>query len=301
MARHRRAHDAQSDESQCCHVDLRFVVNVWLGLQPGQPAQPSGRGGLGFVFAADVAGVADAVEMLEQEGVVDLASARLVTPGVVGQLDVGDARQVLLHRRGQLAFHALHVIDVVLQEQVVAAHLVHKGQRLRRAVQVKAGNVEGVDRLDQQTDAVGAKLPGGVTQVADQGGAQHGGVGACRGLARQTVDLGDAQRSGVFDGAGHALAEFIHPVGQAGDAALARIPVARGQVVQHDLHTGLQRGVAHLLRGVGVGKEEFHRLETGFGGSFKTVDERLFGEEHGEVGGKLRHVGVLRLQRVAGR
>jgi uncharacterized MnhB-related membrane protein len=28
------------------------------------------------------------------------------------------------HRGGQLAFHALRVVDVVLQEQVVGAHLV---------------------------------------------------------------------------------------------------------------------------------------------------------------------------------
>jgi hypothetical protein len=40
--------------------------------------------------------VADAVEVREQELVVDLARARLVAARVVGHLDVPDARQVLL-------------------------------------------------------------------------------------------------------------------------------------------------------------------------------------------------------------
>ncbi len=41
MARHGRAHDAQSDESQCCHVDLRFVVNVCLFYSAASQPSPA--------------------------------------------------------------------------------------------------------------------------------------------------------------------------------------------------------------------------------------------------------------------
>ena len=69
--------------------------------------------------ATDMALVADAVEVREHEGVVDLARARLVAPRIVGELHMPDACQVLGKRRRELAFHALGVVDVVLNEQVV--------------------------------------------------------------------------------------------------------------------------------------------------------------------------------------
>src|SRR5574337_1245842 len=58
------------------------------------PAQPGLRGGGGLVLAADPAAVAQAVDVAEQPGVVDLPGAGLMPPRVVGELDVGDARQV---------------------------------------------------------------------------------------------------------------------------------------------------------------------------------------------------------------
>ena len=70
--------------------------------------------------------------MLEQERIVDFAGARLVAAGIVGELDMRDPRQVLLHRAGEIALHDLHVIDVVLQEEIVRADLVDELERLLR-------------------------------------------------------------------------------------------------------------------------------------------------------------------------
>ena len=170
--------------------------------------------------------VADAVEVREQEAVVDLAGARLVAARVVGELHVRDARQVLLQRRGQLAFHALRVVDVVLHVRVVGADLVEDRQRLRRAAQVEAGDVEGVDRLDQQPDARLLQLGRGVAQVGDEGAAQRRVARAERRLAGQAVELLHAERARVVDRLRHAVAELVDPIGQAGDAALAGVPVA---------------------------------------------------------------------------
>src|SRR5437867_8672731 len=66
-----------------------------------------------FVLAADPAVVADRVQESEQESIVDLAGAGFVAAWVVGELEVRDARQILLNGVGELAFHPLHVIDVV--------------------------------------------------------------------------------------------------------------------------------------------------------------------------------------------
>src|SRR5476651_2474353 len=88
------------------------------GSQRCAPAQASGRRLQRRIFAADPAVVADVVEQPEQVAVVDLAGARLVAARRVGQLDVFDQRQVGADRVAQFAFHALHMIDVVLQEQI---------------------------------------------------------------------------------------------------------------------------------------------------------------------------------------
>ena len=57
----------------------------------------------------------------QQEAVVDFARAGFVARGRIGDLHVRDPRQVALDRLGEVAFHDLHVIDVVLQEQVVGS------------------------------------------------------------------------------------------------------------------------------------------------------------------------------------
>src|SRR5215218_8371578 len=121
-----------------------------VGGEPG--GEPGRGGGRGLVLAADPAGVALPVERGEDEGVVDLARAGLVAPGVVGDLDVGDP--VLQPPEGvdEIALHDLRVVEVVLEVEVVRADLVHDLGRLRRPVEIEARDVAGVDRLDQEPD-----------------------------------------------------------------------------------------------------------------------------------------------------
>src|SRR5690606_19884388 len=76
------------------------------------PAQAFAGAGCGLVFAADPAVVAELVDEAEQPGVVDLARPRLVAARGVGDLRVGDPGQVPGDGVGELALHALHVIDV---------------------------------------------------------------------------------------------------------------------------------------------------------------------------------------------
>ena len=64
--------------------------------------------------------VADAVEMREEKVEVDLAAARLVAAGVVGDLDVADALDVRFQRARQITGDDLCVVDVVLQFHIAA-------------------------------------------------------------------------------------------------------------------------------------------------------------------------------------
>ena len=69
------------------------------------------------------------------------------------------------------------------------------------------------------------------TKVARSVVVGHAG----RRLAGEAVQLRHAERGRVLDGLRHAGAELVDPVRQAGDAALAGVPVAGRQVVQHQL------------------------------------------------------------------
>src|ERR1700761_4781577 len=80
-----------------CHLRLERMHRM-----PGQAFQ---RRRPRLVFAADPAAITDRIEMTEQEGVVDLAGARLMTAGIVGELDMGNARKMPLDGAGEIALH----------------------------------------------------------------------------------------------------------------------------------------------------------------------------------------------------
>src|SRR3954447_313738 len=100
-------------------MSIMSTVSSGLESLRGVPGQAFQRRSARLVFATDPAAIADRVEMAEQEGKVDLAGAGLVTTWIVGELDVRDLRQIFLHGTGEIALHDLHVIDVVLDKQIV--------------------------------------------------------------------------------------------------------------------------------------------------------------------------------------
>src|SRR3569623_1775597 len=97
-----------------CACDVISVLHQGFAVQPQQ--RVLGSRGRRLVFATDPAFVADAVEVREEERVIDLARARFAAARVVGDLHVRDAVEVTCQPVGDLAFHALRVVDVVLQE-----------------------------------------------------------------------------------------------------------------------------------------------------------------------------------------
>src|SRR5258707_1241729 len=105
-------------------------------------------------FASDPALVAELVEQVVEEGIIDLADIRLVAAGIAGDLDVADARHQALGALGEIALHDLAVIEVELQPRIVAGDAVEDADALRRRVEEIAGDVARVDRLDKDCDAV---------------------------------------------------------------------------------------------------------------------------------------------------
>ncbi len=208
--------------------------------------------------------------------------------GVVGDLYMRDARQQPLEGRGDLALHALRVVDVVLQRGVGSADLVEQVDDLRAAAEHEAGHVVGVDRLDQQAAAGARELGGGPAQVGDQGRAQPGGVDAGGRAAGQQVELPDVERVGVGQRLRDTGAELGDPPRVAGDAALARGPVAGRQVVQHRAQAAAGQPRTDLGGRVRVRKLELDRREARARRALEALEEADLGVEQRQVGGQAR-------------
>ena len=86
-----------------------------------------------------------------------------------------------------------------------------------------------------------------------------------------------------------AVLELGDAVGMRRDAALARAPVAGGQVVQDLRQAVLVEPPPDVVRLVLVGKEVFHAREAGAPRGGEAVEEGDLVEEHRQVGGEFRH------------
>ena len=107
-----------------------------------------------IVFAADEAGIAEPVQLGEQERIVQFLAVRLVARGNAGDLDVADDRHHLAQPHRHVAMDDLAMIDVELQFQVRNFQLDDQVAREAEIVEEIAGHVARVDRLEHDVDAV---------------------------------------------------------------------------------------------------------------------------------------------------
>src|SRR5262245_50578515 len=105
------------------------------------------------VLGPDPARIAQAVEVGEDVGIVDLALIRLGAARHGSNLDMADDRQQRLEPAGQVALGYLQVVAVEHQPDVGAPGPLDDGGGLVAAGQHIARRVTMVDRLDQQGDA----------------------------------------------------------------------------------------------------------------------------------------------------
>ena len=192
------------------------------------------------------------------------------------------------------------MIDVVLNKEIVRSDVRDDLCCLRRSLEEEAGNVPGVDRLDQQFDAVLGQRLRGKAEIVHEHTTKLREVGAGGRRADQAIHLAAVERPGVFDGARDAIAKFFNPVGKDRDAPFARHPIACGQIMQHLCQPVLLQTFAQHRPVIIVGKEIFHAVETGGLGGGETIEEREFSEQHREIGSKFGH-GSISLWCCAGR
>jgi hypothetical protein len=85
------------------------------------------------------------------------------------------------------------------------------------------------------------------------------------------------------------LAKLVHTIGQARNAALAGVPIAGGQVVQHELQAVVVKALLDVGGGKRVGKQKLDGGEARLGRALEAVEERMLGEHHRQIGGELGH------------
>src|SRR5690606_13948586 len=83
------------------------------------PVKPCTRLRQRLVFTADPTGIATPLEFLENEPVVDFASARLIASGIIGNLHMRDPILEAPEIRNQMSLHDLHVIKIILNVEIV--------------------------------------------------------------------------------------------------------------------------------------------------------------------------------------
>ncbi len=198
----------------------------------GGPAEAGAGGGLGFVFQADIAVVAQPIEHIEQVEVVDLADVGFVAVGVAGDLHMrGDGEQPLRPLL-QITFRHLQVIEIELQAQMRRADLVDDRLHLVRGVGEVAWNVAMVDRLQNDRDAALGGAVADLLQVRHEGAMHRLRVGARRDHARHDVQGPALQHLGVLQRLLECGGKFGFAAGQGGQPALALAGIARRQVEQ---------------------------------------------------------------------
>src|SRR5713226_1489493 len=158
----RHPEEARSAVSKDAHPSCGLSDPVFLG-----PAEPSNRVAFRPVLAADPAGKANLVEEVEQIGVMDLADIRLVPSGVAGNLDMRVVAGESADLGGEVALHDLDMVEVELELQVGPADALDDPHRLAGVIEEIAGNVAGVDRLDDGGEAGVGDPVGGPAQIVD--------------------------------------------------------------------------------------------------------------------------------------
>ena len=117
------------------------------------------------------------------------------------------------------------------------------------------------DGLDQQAQSGLAERLPGVAQVGHERAPRLLRRQARRRDAREAVRARAIERPRVADGLGHARAELVRAARVAGDAALARRPVARGQVDERLRQPVFAQARGQLVRRMLVGEGVLDRLE----------------------------------------
>ena len=198
-----------------------------------------------------------------------------------------DNRHHLAQPHGDVAMNDLAVIDVELQFQVRDLQFGDQVAREAKIVEKIARHVACVDRLDHDVEAVGRE---------ELRGPRHRFVElfdrpriAAIGDARHQMQPLDAGCLRVRQRRLKASLQIVEAIRQRGKAFFAGVPIARRQVEQRLRQAVAFQPFADGICRMVIGKQEFDGRKARVGRRVEAVEERDFGEHHGEIGGKSRH------------
>ena len=234
---------------------------------------------------------------------VELAQIGLMALRHAGNLKMPDppGRQVLANFHGHIALDDLAMVEVHLHLEVVRPHGLHDAMGLVLPVEEKAGDIAGVDGLDEHipTGRLGlGACPGQVLQV---GGLMLRTGFALRQQTGHDMDAGAIEGLGVFQRERKTRTKFGFAPRNAGAAPTPRGPsgldargigAARRGIEEHLLQAPVLQSGLNLGSVESVRKQVLDRFKAVLGRGLKTIEERHFAVHHGEVGGKSGHGGV---------
>src|SRR5512135_1873369 len=87
----------------------------------------------GLIFATYPTCIAGLIDGAQQVGEIDFTGTRLMPSGIIRQLDVTYLAQFIQNGGREVAFHHLHMIDVILQAEVGMINFPYNVKRLRSA------------------------------------------------------------------------------------------------------------------------------------------------------------------------
>src|SRR5258705_8165863 len=254
-----------------------------------QPPKPIARSTSRCVFPSDPTRVAERLEDLEDGHEVDRTRSWLVTTGDIRDLDVSNRTELTGYRPHHVLSHSLHVVHVVLQEQIDRRGLRANLDSLPRAMERESGNIRGIDAFDQQRDPGRLEALGSETEVADKRVAPRGIVDARWNDAGQAIHSSTPEHLGIFEGTRDAIAELWHPVRVTCDPTLSRRPVSRRKVEKDLREVMFIQGLAELDGVVVVRKHIFDATKAAGRGHFESIEEFDLSEHEGQVRSEIQH------------
>ena len=112
---------------------------------------------------------------------------------IIRNLHVTDALTVRLEVFHDIALHDLSVIDIKLQEQIVAVDRSDNFHRLRGTRQIKTGTIPCVDWFDKQAYPFACQALRRKTEILDKGIEKALGVDALGGDSALLQNLGELE------------------------------------------------------------------------------------------------------------
>src|SRR6266404_503637 len=200
-----------------------------------------------------------------------------------------DKREMFLQRSRYIALHHLHVVNVILNEEIFRSDIGDDLDGLLCPAQENARNIQRVDRLNQQANIFLRKRICSEPQILPKHLVQLKHICTGRRDTDETIHLTAIESLCIIDGAEHAIAEFIDPIRENRDSPLAGPPITRREVVQYLRKSMLQQLLAQQVLFKIIGEQIFDAAEAGSFGRGEAVKEWQFVEEHGEIGSKFWH------------